>query len=139
LSPLTKPQVFVTRAIPEDGLELLRQHCDLDVWPNTAAPSDDELISRTKGKDGILTMLTDKIDAAFMDTVGPQLKVISQYAVGYDNIDTQAAQQRGIAVGNTPGVLTEATADIAFALLLATARRIVEAADYVKAGQWKKW
>jgi glyoxylate reductase len=139
LSPLTKPQVFVTRAIPEDGLELLRQHCDLDVWPNTAAPSDDELISRTKGKDGILTMLTDKIDAAFMDTVGPQLKVISQYAVGYDNIDTQAAQQRGIAVGNTPGVLTEATADIAFALLLATARRIVEAADYVKAGQWKTW
>lgn len=139
MSPLTKPQVFVTRAIPEDGLELLRQHCDLDVWPNTAAPSDDELISRTKGKDGILTMLTDKIDAAFMDTVGPQLKVISQYAVGYDNIDTQAAQQRGIAVGNTPGVLTEATADIAFALLLATARRIVEAADYVKAGQWKTW
>lgn len=139
MSPLTKPQVFVTRAIPEDGLELLRQHCDLDVWPNTAAPNDDELISRTKGKDGILTMLTDKIDAAFMDTVGPQLKVISQYAVGYDNIDTQAAQQRGIAVGNTPGVLTEATADIAFALLLATARRIVEAADYVKAGQWKTW
>lgn len=139
LSDTSKPKVFVTRAIPDNGLALLRQHCALDVWPDDAPPSYEALVEHSQGKEGILTMLTDKVDAALMDAAGPQLKVISQYAVGYDNIDVEAARARGIAVGNTPGVLTEATADIAFALLLATARRIVEAADYVKAGQWQTW
>lgn len=134
-----KPKVFVTRRIPDVGLEKISATCDVDIWPEQTPPPYETLLERVRGVDGLLCLLTDRIDAAVMDAAGPQLKVISQYAVGYDNIDIQAARQRGIPVGNTPGVLTEATADLAFALLLASARRIVESADYVKAGQWQTW
>ena len=97
------------------------------------------LSEHVRGVDGLLCLLTDHIDAALMDTAGPQLRVISQMAVGYDNIDLDAARERGIAVGNTPGVLTEATADLAFTLLLAGARRIVEGARYIREGKWETW
>lgn len=136
---MSQPRVFVTRIIPEAGLALLRPHCQLDVWNENRAPEPEILVQRAKGVEGILTMLTDRIDGAFLDAVGPQLKVVSQCAVGYDNIDVTAAFQRGIPVGNTPGVLTEATADLAFALLMAAARRLNEGIAYVQNGEWKNW
>lgn len=134
-----KPAVFVTRHMPDAGMQRVLETCAADVWPDDLPPPYDQLVERSRGKLGVLTMVTDRIDAAFMDAVGPQLRVISQMAVGVDNIDVAAARQRGILVGHTPGVLTDATADLAFALLLATARRVVEAAEYVKAGRWKTW
>ena len=102
-------------------------------------PSRGLLLEHIKGKDGLLCMLSDKIDAEVMDAAGPQLKVISNYAVGFDNIDIAQATARKISVGNTPGILTDATADFAFALLLAAARRVAEAQQYIKADKWKTW
>lgn len=134
-----KPHVFVTRHIPEPALTKAQAACDVDLWEAETPPPYEALLERSRGKDGVLTMLTDRIDAAFMDAAGSSLKVISQMAVGYDNIDTAAAAERGIAVGNTPGVLTDATADLAFALLLAAARRIVEGARYIENGDWQTW
>ncbi len=134
-----KPKVFITRAIPEKGLTLIRRVCDADVWQGHLPPSRETLLARVRGVDGILSLLTDKIDAAVMDAAGAQLKVISNYAVGYDNIDLAAAAARGIAVGNTPGILTDTTADFAFALLMAAARRVVEGERFVRAGKWQTW
>ena len=111
---MSKPKVFVTRLIPEAGLAKVREHCDADVWSEPLPPSADELRKRMAGCDGLLSLLTERIDAALMDAA-PRLKVISNYAVGFNNIDIPAATERGIAVGNTPGVLTDATADMAFA------------------------
>jgi lactate dehydrogenase-like 2-hydroxyacid dehydrogenase len=134
-----KPRVFVTRLIPEAGLNRVKAFCDADIWPDAMPPSYTSLMQRVKGVEGILCLLTDRIDDNLIAAAGPQLKVISQMAVGYDNIDIAAAQARGIPVGNTPGVLTEATADLTFALLLAQARRIVEGMDYIRAGKWQTW
>ncbi len=134
-----KPKVFVTRAIPEKGLALIRSACDADIWHDPLPPPRAALLERVRGVDGILSLLTDKIDAAVMDAAGAQLKVISNYAVGYDNIDVAAATARGIAVGNTPGILTETTADFAFALLLAAARQVVAGDKFVRAGKWQTW
>ena len=136
---MAKPKVFVSRIIPAAGLDQVKAHCDVDLWEERLPPPYEVLTERVKGVDGLLCLLTDRIDAALMDAAGPQLKVISQMAVGYDNIDIPAATQRGIPVGNTPGVLTEATADLTFALLLAAARRIVEGVNYIKAGSWQTW
>ena len=134
-----KPKVFVSRLIPAVGLDIVRQSCQVDLWEGEMPPPYDILIERVRGVDGILCVLTERIDANLMDAAGSQLKVISQMAVGYDNIDVQAAAQRGIPVGNTPGVLTEATADLAMALLLAAARRIVEGVEYIRDGKWQTW
>jgi glyoxylate reductase len=136
---MPKPRVFVTRIIPEKGLEIVRDFCDLDLWQAELPPTRDELLQHVRGVDGILCLLTDKIDGEVMDEAGHQLKVISNHAVGYDNIDANAATARGIPVGNTPGVLTDATADFAFALMMAVARRIPEAERYVHDGKWKTW
>jgi glyoxylate reductase len=133
------PKIAITRMIPESGIEMLKKHCDVNIWPNELPPSRDELMALVKGADGILSMLSDRLDAQVMDAAGNQLKVITNYAVGYDNIEVKAAAERGIQVGNTPGVLTETTADLAFALLMSTARRIVEGNVYVQAGKWKTW
>lgn len=132
-------KVFVTREIPKGGLDLARQACDAVVWTGEVPPSRDVLLDKVGGVDGILSLLTERIDAEVMDAAGPGLKVISNYAVGYDNVDVAGATARGIPVGHTPGVLTETTADMAFALLMAAARRIVEGADYVRAGRWRTW
>ena len=102
-------------------------------------PSRDVLLRRVRGVDGILSLLTERIDAEILETAGSKLRVISNYAVGYDNIDIPAATARGIPVGHTPGILTETTADFAFALLMAAARRIVAANAYVQNGRWKTW
>ena len=136
---MSKPKVFVTRVIPDKGLDLVRAFCDVDLWQSELPPSRKELSQHTRGVEGLLCLLTDKIDGEVMDKAGPQLKVISNHAVGFDNIDVPAATSRGIPVGNTPGVLTDATADFAFALLMAVARRIPEAERYVQEGKWKTW
>jgi lactate dehydrogenase-like 2-hydroxyacid dehydrogenase len=111
----------------------------MDLWEDELPPPRDELLRRVSGCDGVLTLLTDKVDDAFLDAAGPRLKVVSNYAVGYDNIDVAACARRGIAVGNTPGVLTDTTADLAFALLMSAARRLPEGDRYVRAGSWKTW
>jgi lactate dehydrogenase-like 2-hydroxyacid dehydrogenase len=135
---MPKPTAFVTRALPEKGMRLVEDFCDAQVWAYEIPPSRDELLRGVRGRDGLLALLTDTIDAELMDAA-PNLKVISNCAVGVDNIEVAAATSRGIPVGNTPDVLTDATADMAFALLLAAARRIVEGVDYVKAGKWRTW
>ncbi len=135
---MSKPLVAVTREIPQAGLDILAGDCELRVWPEEMPPTPDELASFLDGVDGALTLLDDRIDGAVLDA-HPQLRIVSNYAVGYDNIDVEAATERGVAVCNTPGVLTETTAEFAFALLMATSRRIVEAAAYIDEGRWKTW
>ena len=136
---MTKPRVFVTRQIPEEGAHLIREFCQAEFWPEPLPPDTKTLRQKVAGLDGLVCLLTDPIDAALMDAAGPTLRVISNHAVGYDNIDIAAATLRGIPVGNTPGILTETTADFAFALLLAAARRLVEADKFTRKGDWKTW
>jgi lactate dehydrogenase-like 2-hydroxyacid dehydrogenase len=111
----------------------------VDLWTDELPPPRDELLRRVAGLDGLLSLLTDRVDDELLDAAGPQLKVVSNFAVGYDNIDVPALTRRGIPAGNTPGVLTETTADLAFALLMAAARRIPESVDYVRDGKWRTW
>jgi len=133
-----RPNVYVTRAIPGDALDLLRASCAVSVWPGEEPPPYETLRREAHDADGLLCLLTDRIDAALMDAC-PRLRVISAMSVGYDNIDIAAATARGIPVGHTPGTLDETTADFAFALLMAAARRIPAGADYVRAGRWRTW
>ena len=134
-----RPRVLVTRVIPDEGLDPVRGACEVDLWEDELPPPRDELLRRVAGVDGILSLLTDRIDDELLDAAGPQLKVVSNFAVGFDNIDVPALTRRRIPAGNTPGVLTETTADLAFALLMAAARRIPESVDYVRDGHWKTW
>ncbi len=136
---MSKPKVFITRVIPDKGLQTIEEFCDVNVWPSELPPNRAQLLEHVRGTDGLLCLLTDHIDSEIMDEAGPQLKVISNHAVGFDNIDVQAATARKIPVGNTPDVLTDATADFAFALMMAVARRIPEAERYVHEGKWKTW
>ena len=136
---MSGPPVFVTRVIPDEGLQPVRDACDLDLWRDELPPPRDELLRRAAGKAGLLTLLTDRVDAELLDAAGPQLKVVSNYAVGFDNLDIPELTRRGIPAGNTPGVLTETTADLAFALMMAAARRVDEGSRYVRAGRWKTW
>jgi len=134
-----RPRVFVARIIPEDGLAPIREACDATIWEDDLPPPRGVLLEAIRGCDGVLTLLTDRVDAEFLDAAGPQLKVVSNYAVGFDNIDVPVCTTRGIPAGNTPGVLTETTADLAFALLMAAARRLPEGDRYVRDGRWKTW
>ncbi len=137
---MLQARVYLTRPIPDAGIEMLREQIsDFHMNEEDRVLSREELKQAVKGCDGILSLLTDKMDAEVMDAAGPQLKVIANYAVGFDNIDLQAATERGILVTNTPGVLTDATADFAWALLMATARRIPESERYARAGKYKAW
>jgi glyoxylate reductase len=136
---MSKPRVFVSRLILESGLKSVQDFCEAEIWSGEIPPSHDELIRQIKGMDGLLCLLTDQIDAEVMEAAGPRLKVISNCAVGVDNVDVRAATARSIPVGNTPGVLTDATADFAFALLMAAARRVVEGERQVRSGGWKTW
>jgi glyoxylate reductase len=129
---------FVTRELPGTALERLRGEHDVEVWPEPEPPPREALVDRVSGAEGLLTLLTDRVDAALLDAA-PGLRAIANYAVGTDNIDLEAATARGIPVGNTPDVLTETTAELAFALMLAVARRIVEADAAVRAGDWPEW
>ncbi|MGP1673988.1 MAG: 2-hydroxyacid dehydrogenase [Candidatus Limnocylindrales bacterium] len=134
-----RPKVFVSRIIPDEGLAVIRRACTVDLWQHELPPPRDELLRRVAGCDGVLTLLTDRVDDEFLDAAGPQLRVVSNYAVGFDNVDVAACARRGIPVGNTPGVLTDTTADLAFALLMAAARRVAEGDRYVRAGHWQTW
>jgi len=137
--PESLPRIFVSRRIPETGLRRLRQATNCTVWPSPMPPSPADLLSAVEGCDGIISLLSDKIDGKVFDAAGPGLKVVSNFAVGVNNIDLQEAAKRGIAVGNTPDVLTDATADIAVALLLAAARHVQPASASVRSGGWKTW
>ena len=129
---------FVTRDLPGPALDRLRAAHEVDLWPSRTPPTPDELARGAADAEGLLSMLVDRIDEQFLDRC-PELRAIANYAVGYDNIDLEAARARGIAVGNTPDVLTDATADLAFALLLAAARSLTEAAASVQNGEWLTW
>lgn len=131
-------RVFITRPIPEAGLTMLRSHCEIKLRDAPLPPSREELLAGIRDADGALSLLTEPIDAALMEAA-PRLRVISNMAVGFNNIDIAAATRLGICVGNTPDVLTEATADLAFALLIAAARCLREGTDDVAAGRWKTW
>ncbi|HEV3235401.1 MAG TPA: D-glycerate dehydrogenase [Gemmataceae bacterium] len=133
-----KPKVFVTRRIPEVGLKKTLEHCEAEVWPEQMPPAYDVLRTKVAACDGLVSLLTDKIDGALLDAA-PRLKVVSNYAVGFNNIDIPAATARGVAVGNTPGVLTDATADMAFCLLIGAARQLAAGHQYTLSGQWKTW
>jgi len=136
---MPKPKVFVTRIILDKGYDLIKDRYAIDQWTDELPPPRPVLLERARGVDGLLCLLTDRIDGELMDAAGLQLKVISNHAVGYDNIDVPAATARGIPVGNTPGILTNATADFAFSLLMAAARRVVEGERFVRQGRWKTW
>ncbi|HEX9070067.1 MAG TPA: D-glycerate dehydrogenase, partial [Ktedonobacterales bacterium] len=131
-------RVYVTRLIPDAGLNLVREFCDATVWEDELPPSRDIILRETRDADGLLSLLTDKVDAELMDAC-PKLRVVSNMAVGFDNFDVPIATERGVLMGNTPGVLTETTADFAFTLLMAAARRVSEGVDYVREGKWRTW
>ncbi|MFO7633251.1 MAG: D-glycerate dehydrogenase [Caldilinea sp.] len=135
---MTKPRVFVTRIIPDRGLQKVLEQTDATVWQEELPPPRAVLLDWARQADGLLTLLTDKIDAELMDAA-PKLKVVANFAVGYDNFDVPAATQRSVLMTNTPGVLTDTTADLAFTLLMACARRIAEGRDYAKNGHWRTW
>ncbi|BAY22502.1 glyoxylate reductase [Calothrix sp. NIES-2100] len=133
---MSVPQVFITRRLPA-SLEQLQAIAHVEIWPERQPPPYDVLLAKAQAVDGLLCLLTDKIDRQLITT--SSLKVISQMAVGYDNIDIAAATAQKIPVGNTPGVLTNATADLTWALLMSAARRVVEADKFTRAGLWKTW
>ena len=133
---MPKPKVFVTRAIHQDALDTIAQDAEMEVWPDEHPPSPGTLREKVAAVEGVLTNIMDRVDTAFMDAA-PRLKVVSQVAVGVDNIDVAEVTRRGIPVGNTPGVLAPATADIAFALLMAAARRVTESERWLRSGKWE--
>jgi glyoxylate reductase len=133
---MPKPKIYVTRELPERGLNLIRKYFEAEVWPEYTPPPKKVIIEKTKNVDALASLLSDKIDAEVFNAA-PKLKIVTQLAVGFDNIDIAEATKRGIYVTNTPEVLTDTTADFAWALLMAVARRVVEADKYVRTGQWK--
>ena len=135
---MSKPKVFVTRAIFDEALDMVRDATDMKHWNDELPPPRDVLLREVQDIDGLYCLLTERVDAELLDAA-PKLRVVSNMAVGFDNIDLKEATKRGIPVGNTPGVLTETTADFAFALLMAAARRVAEGDRYTRAGKWKTW
>jgi len=135
---MTKPRVFITRVIAQEALDKIAQVTEMEVWPEELPPPYEVLLEKARDAEGLLTMLSDRIDANLMDAA-PGLKVVSNLAVGYDNINIAEATKRHIVVSNTPGVLTGTTADLGFTLLMAAARRVVEADKYTRKGRWKTW
>ncbi len=131
-------RVYVSRPIPEPGLELLRASCDVEVKPTDELVPREELLEKVKGRDALLCLLTEEIDAEIIEA-GAELKIIANYAVGYNNVDVETATKSGIWVSNTPGVLTNTTADMAWALMFAVGRRIPEADRFTRAGKYKGW
>lgn len=133
-----KPRVYVSRSLPPAALDILAAHCDVEVNRRDVILTKAQLIKKVRGVQGLVCLLVDRIDAAVLKS-NPELKIVSNVAVGYNNIDVEAATRRKILVTNTPGVLDNTTADFAFTLLLATARRVVEADNYLRAGKWREW
>jgi lactate dehydrogenase-like 2-hydroxyacid dehydrogenase len=136
---MSKARTVVTRRVPRVGLELLQQETDVRLWDSDEPIPRNTLLEWVKGIDGLYCLLTERIDDELLDAAGPSLKVVSTISVGYDHIDVEACRKRNVAVGNTPGVLTDTTADLAVALLLAVARRIPESIDAIRNGEWTTW
>ena len=135
---MAKPKIYVTRQIFDEAVDRLKEATDMKYWDSEMPPPRDVLLREVQDIDGLYCLLTEKIDAELFDAA-PNLRVVSSMAVGFDNIDVAEATRRGIPVGNTPGVLTETTADFAFALLMAAGRRVSEGDRYTRAGNWKTW
>jgi glyoxylate reductase len=135
---MDRPTVYVTRELPGDAVERLRRAASVRVWPEELPPPRDVLLREAAAADGLIALLTDRIDTELLDAA-PRLRIVSNVAVGYDNIDVAEATRRAVLVTNTPGILTDTTADFAFALLMAAARRVVEADRYTRQGRWKTW
>lgn len=135
---LSRPRVFVTRNLPGNALDLLREACEVAVWPDELPPPADELRREAAAAHGLLTLLTDRVDDALLDAA-PNVVAVSNMATGFDNVDLAAANKRLVLVTRTPGVLTDTSADLAFGLLMAAARRIAEGDRYVRAGKWRTW
>src|SRR3972149_11548295 len=133
---MSKPKAYITRELPERGLKKIKEHFDAEVWPEYAPPPRKVIVDKVAAVDALVSLLSDKIDPEVFNAA-PKLKIVSQLAVGFDNIDIAEATKRGIYVTNTPEVLTDTTADFAWALLMAVARRVAEADKYVRTGQWK--
>ncbi|MCE4627298.1 MAG: NAD(P)-binding domain-containing protein [Desulfurococcales archaeon] len=131
-----RPRVFVTRQIPQPGLDKISEYYEVDLWPEYTPPPYEVLLSKAKEYDALVTLLTDKIDCNLLKESQPKLRIVAQYAVGFDNIDLECATKYGVYVTNTPGVLTEAVADFTWGLILAITRRIVEADAFVRSGEW---
>jgi glyoxylate reductase len=139
LDPMgAQTRVFVTRRLPGDALERLEAEHDVEVWSERMPPPRDELLARAPELEGLLSMLTDAVDEELLEAA-PKLRAISNYAVGVDNVDVEAATARRIPVGHTPGVLTESTADLALALMLGIGRRLAEGELTVRSGEWITW
>jgi len=135
---MAKPNVYVTRLIPQEGIARLKATSDVEINPYDRPLTRAELLEKVQGRDGILCLLTDKINVEVFEAA-KEIKGFANYAVGYDNIDVQAATQRGIPISNTPGVLTDATAEMAWTLLFAVTRRVVESDTFMRSGQWQGW
>ena len=136
---MKKADIYVTRMIPQPAIDLLKEKFDVEVNPDDRVLSRQELIEKVKGRDAVLCLLTDTINADIYEAAGPGCKIFANYAVGYNNIDVAEATKRGVIITNTPGVLTDATADIAWALLFAASRRIVESDKFLREGKFKGW
>jgi len=133
-----QPKVYVTRRIPESGVKLLQESCEVEIWDSDDVVPRDIFLEAVADKDGVLCLLTDKVDAETLD-VAKNAKIFANMAVGFDNIDVDECTQRGVMASNTPGVLTDTTADFAFTLLMAASRRIRESHEFVHAGKWETW
>lgn len=136
---MIKPNVYVTRMIPQEAIDLLKEYCEVEINLDDRVLTRKELLENVKGRDAVLCLLTDTIDAEVFESAGAQCRIFANYAVGYNNIDVNEATKRKIIISNTPGVLTDATADIAWALLFSAARCIVEADKFTRAGMFKGW
>ncbi len=132
---MTKPKVFITRQIPEKGIEMIKEYYDIEVWPEYTPPPREVLLEKVKDIDALVSLLTDKVDCELLDNA-PRLRIVAQYAVGFDNIDLECATKKGVYVTNTPGVLTQSVAEFTWGLILAVTRRIVEADNFVRSGEW---
>ncbi|MDQ0198758.1 2-hydroxyacid dehydrogenase [Neobacillus ginsengisoli] len=134
-----KPKVYITRRVPDEIIVKIEKEFDIRIWDETDVPVPREVLEKEiVDVDGLFCLITETVDRELLEKA-PQLKVVSNMAVGYNNIDIKAAKEKGITVTNTPGVLTETTADLTFALLMATARRLIESSDYLREGSWKTW
>lgn len=136
---MSRPRVYVCRPLLGRAMQILQERCEVRVWPDPDLPPPREvLVSEARDADGLVTLVTDRVDEDLLSSA-PRLRVVSNVAVGYDNVDVAAATRRGVVVTNTPDVLTETTADLAWALLLAAARRVAEADRFTRAGRWQSW
>lgn len=136
---MAKPSVYLTRRINQEALDVLQQTCDVSIWPEPDPVPRQELLKNIKGKSGLFCMLTDRIDSEILDAAGSNLKIVATMSVGYDHLDVNEIKRRGIKMAYTPDILTDATAELAVALLLATSRRLLEANEEAKSGGWKAW